>query len=59
MYRAIQGQQDLVPGQGKVPVAPHILLETLVGFPVPVEDFYHSMPLMYSTMVLFIFWAEA
>ena len=35
------GPADLVPGQGEVPVAPHILLETLVGLTVPVEDLYH------------------
>ena len=35
------GPADLVPGQGEVPVAPHILLETLVGLTVPVEDLHH------------------
>ena len=35
------GPADLVPSQGEVPVAPHILLKALVGLPIPVEDLHH------------------
>src|SRR5699024_12090724 len=35
------GPADPVPGQGELPVAPHILIETLVGLTVPVEDLHH------------------
>ena len=47
------GPADLVPGQREIPVAPHILLKSLIGFAVSVEnlDNLHAVDVFHNGVV--------